>query len=155
MRELDLEDNVIFLDRFLDLDDLARLLAATDVFCTPYLHGDQIVSGALTFAIAAGKPAVSTPYRYAEDLLSDGAGRLVPFGEAEPLADALTELLVKPEALEEAREAARRAGASLSWPEVGRQTAAVLRDAIEVHRRRGAAATACLVCTAPDVRTAR
>ena len=82
---------------------------------------------------------MSTPYRYAEDLLSDGAGRLVPFGEAEPLADALTELLVKPEALEEAREAARRAGASLSWPEVGRQTAAVLRDAIEVHRRRGAA----------------
>ena len=79
------------------------------------------------------------PYRYAEDLLSDGAGRLVPFGEAEPLADALTELLVKPEALEEAREAARRAGASLSWPEVGRQTAAVLRDAIEVQRARRAA----------------
>ncbi len=139
VRELDLEDNVIFLDRFLDLDDLACLLASTDVFCTPYLHGDQIVSGALTFAIAAGKPAVSTSLRYAEDLLSDGAGRLVPFGESEPLADALTELLVKPEALEEAREAARRAGASLSWPEVGRQTAAVLRDAIEVHRRRGAA----------------
>jgi hypothetical protein len=42
---------------------------------------------------------------------------------------------VKPEALEEAREAARRAGASLSWPEVGRQTAAVPR-AIEVQRRR-------------------
>ena len=139
VRELDLEDNVIFLDRFLDLEDLAQLLAATDVFCTPYLHGDQIVSGALTFAIAAGKPAVSTPYRYAEDLLSDGAGRLVPFGEAEPLADALTELLVKPEALEEAREAARRAGASLSWPEVGRQTAAVLRDAIDMHRKRRAA----------------
>src|SRR4029450_5510554 len=63
---------------------------------------------------------------------------LVPFGAAEPLADALIELLVKPEALADAREAARRAGASLSWPEVGRQTAAVLREAIEgQHRRRG------------------
>ena len=136
VRELGLEKNVMFLDRFLDLGDLSRLLAATDVFCTPYLHGDQIVSGALTFAIAAGCPAVSTPYRYAQDLLSDGAGRLVPFGAAEPLADALIELLVKPEALAEATEAARRAGASLSWPEVGRQTALVLRDAIEVQQRR-------------------
>ena len=136
VRELGLEDNVLFLDRFLDLGDLARLLAATDVFCTPYRHGDQTVSGALTFAIAAGKPAVSTPYRYAQDLLSDGAGRLVPFDAAGPLADALTELLVKPEALEEARDAARRAGASLSWPEVGRQTAMVLRDAIETGQRR-------------------
>ena len=136
VRERGLEKNVMFLHRFLDLGDLSRLLAATDVFCTPYLHGDQIVSGALTFAIAAGCPAVSTPYRYAQDLLVDGAGRLVPFGAAQPLADALIELLVKPEALADARDAARRAGASLSWPEVGRQTAAVLRDAIEVQQRR-------------------
>jgi len=134
--ELGLEKNVMFLDRFLDLADLARLLAATDLFCTPYRHGDQIVSGALTFAVAAGCPTVSTPYRYAQDLLSDGAGRLVPFGAVAPLADALIELLVKPEALAEAQAAARRAGASLSWPEVGRQTAAVLRDAIEVQQRR-------------------
>ncbi|HTN81934.1 MAG TPA: glycosyltransferase, partial [Acidimicrobiales bacterium] len=138
--ELGLGDNVVFIDRFLDMNDLALLLSATDVFCTPYLHGEQIVSGALTFAIAAGRPAVSTPYRYAQDLLSDGAGHLVPFNETEPLADALTEMLTKPEVLAEAQDAARRAGASLSWPEVGRQTALVLRDAIELQqRRRGAA----------------
>ena len=65
---LDIADNVRFVDRFMDLDDLAQLLAATDVFCTPYHNGDQIVSGALTFAIAAGRPTVSTPYRYAQDL---------------------------------------------------------------------------------------
>ena len=134
---LDLADNVRFVDRFMDVDDLAQLLSATDVFCTPYHNGDQIVSGALTFAIAAGRPTVSTPYRYAEDLLGDGAGRLVPFDSPEPLAVELVELLTCPEALARAQRAAERTGASLSWPEVGRHTADVLWEAMQSHRLRG------------------
>ncbi len=131
---LDLAENVRFVDRFMDLDDLAELLAATDVFCTPYRNGDQIVSGALTFAIAAGRPTVSTPYRYAQDLLGEGAGRLVPFDSPGPLADEIVELLTCPEALAEAQRAAERTGASLSWPEVGRHTADVLWEAMQSHR---------------------
>ncbi len=134
---LGIADNVRFVDRFMGLDDLAELLAATDVFCTPYHNGDQIVSGALTFAIAAGRPTVSTPYRYAQDLLGDGAGRLVPFDSPGPLAGELVELLTCPEALAKAQRAAERTGASLSWPEVGRHTAHVLWEAMQSHRLRG------------------
>ncbi|RPI07410.1 MAG: glycosyltransferase, partial [Actinobacteria bacterium] len=134
---LDLADNVRCVGRFMEIDDLAQLLSATDVFCTPYHNGDQIVSGALTFAIAAGRPTVSTPYRYAEDLLGDGAGRLVPFDSPEPLAVELVELLTCPEALARAQRAAERTGASLSWPEVGRHTADVLWEAMQSHRLRG------------------
>ena len=67
--DLGLEGHVAFDDRFLSIDELADLLAATDVFVTPYRNREQIASGALTFALAAGA-AVSTPYWYAEDVLA-------------------------------------------------------------------------------------
>jgi glycosyltransferase involved in cell wall biosynthesis len=74
---------------------------------------------------------VSTPYRYAQDLLGEGAGRLVPFDSPGPLAVEIVELLTCPGALAEAQRAAERTGASLSWPEVGRHTADVLWEAMQ------------------------
>ena len=80
-RDLGLDDHVVFDDRFLELEDLSSMLAATTIYLTPYRSREQIVSGALTFAIVAGCPTVSTPYFYAEDLLASGAGVLVPFDD--------------------------------------------------------------------------
>lgn len=125
VRELSLVDHVSFDDRFLDIGELADLLAATDLFVTAYLGREQIVSGALTFALAAGRPVVSTPYRYAEDLLASGAGRLVPFGDATALADSIASFIAEPAALAAAAREARRIGAALAWGEVGRATAAI------------------------------
>ena len=70
--DLGLEDHVEFDDRFLSIDEIADLLAATDVFVTPYRQQEQISSGALTFGLAAGCGVVSTPYWYAQDMLSLG-----------------------------------------------------------------------------------
>ena len=75
--DLGVADHVEFDDRFLAVDELADLLHATDVFVTPYRNPQQISSGALTFAVAAGCAVVSTPYLYAKDLLGSGAGTLV------------------------------------------------------------------------------
>src|SRR4029078_5723621 len=86
--DLGLEDHVEFDDRFLELDEIADLLAATDVFVTPYRGREQIASGALTFGIAAGCGVVSTPYWYAQDRLASGAGDIVPFANPAALADA-------------------------------------------------------------------
>ena len=129
-RDLGLSDHVVFDDRFLDLDDLATMLAETTIYLTPYRSREQIVSGALTFAIVAGCATVSTPYYYAEDLLASGAGVLVPFDDPHALAAAVIGLLDDPAALEGARSEARAVGAELAWPQVGRQTATVLREAI-------------------------
>jgi glycosyltransferase involved in cell wall biosynthesis len=130
--ELDLGEHVEFDDRFLSIDELSDLLAATDVFVTPYRNREQIASGALTFAIAAGCAVVSTPYWYAQDMLASGAGRLVPFDDAAALADAVCDFLEHPEALAAARDEARRIGSSLAWPAVAEATAAVLREAHEL-----------------------
>jgi glycosyltransferase involved in cell wall biosynthesis len=134
--ELGLSENVELDDRFLAVDELSDLLAATDVFVTPYHGREQIASGALTFAIAAGCAVVSTPYWYAQDMLASGAGRLVPFGDPAALADAVCEFVEQPETLAAARAEARGIGSALAWPSVAEATAAVLVEAHRVAPRR-------------------
>src|SRR5438874_7958380 len=106
--ELGLGSKVEFDDRFLSIDELSDLLATTHVFLTPYGNREQIASGALTFAIAAGCAVVSTPYWYAQDMLASGAGLLVPFRDSEALADAVCSYLERPDTLVAARAEARR-----------------------------------------------
>jgi glycosyltransferase involved in cell wall biosynthesis len=128
VHDLDLCDHVWFIDRFLSISELAMLLARTDLYLTPYRSRDQIVSGALTFAVAAGCPVVSTPYFYAEDLLSSGAGRLVPSGDSSKLAAAVLDLLGSPAKMKAARAEARRVGTDLTWSSVGKTTLELLSE---------------------------
>jgi glycosyltransferase involved in cell wall biosynthesis len=131
--DLDLGDHVDFDDRFLSIDELADVLAVTDVFLTPYRDREQIASGSLTFAIAAGCAAVSTPYWYAQDMLASGAGHIVPFEDPQALAEAVCELAEQPDLLATARAEARRIGSLLTWPVVASATANVLSEAAATH----------------------
>ena len=91
--DLGMTEHVVFIDRFVGQHELSRWLEAADVFVTPYPDLDQIVSGTLSYAMAAGKATVSTPYLYASEILADGRGRLVPPGTPGAMSDALIELL--------------------------------------------------------------
>jgi glycosyltransferase involved in cell wall biosynthesis len=145
--ELGLETQVEFDDRFLAVDELSNLLAATDVFVTPYANREQIASGALTFAIAAGCAIVSTSYWYAQDMLDSGAGTLVPFRDSEAVADAVCTYIEHPDTLEAARAEAQRIGSLLAWPAVAKATASVLLEAVELAPRRRPAGVADLHLT--------
>jgi glycosyltransferase involved in cell wall biosynthesis len=145
--ELGLGDHVEFDDRFLSIDELADLLAATDVFLTPYGSREQIASGALTFAIAAGCAIVSTPYWYAQDMLASGAGLLVPFGDSEALGRAVCSYVERPDMLLAARAEAQRIGSTLAWPAVAEATACVLQEAAELAPQRRPAGVADLHLT--------
>jgi glycosyltransferase involved in cell wall biosynthesis len=145
--ELGLEEHVEFDDRFLSIDELSDLLASTDLFVTPYRNREQIASGALTFALAAGCGIVSTPYWYARDMLASGAGVLVPFDDPPALACAICSYLDDPAALVAARAEARTVGSSLAWPAVAEATASVLEEACSLAPRRRPAGAADLHLT--------
>ena len=129
VRDHHLEQHVQFLDRFLPVEELAFLLSSTDIYLTPYRSREQIVSGALTFAVVAGCPVVSTPYFYAEDLLASGAGVLVDFDDPAAFAKGVLQYLDHPDELAAAAAEARHVGAGLTWPSVGATTVDVLRRA--------------------------
>ena len=81
-RELGVEDHVVFLDQFVDQATLLDFISMCDVYVTPYLNEAQMTSGTLAYSFGLGKAVVSTPYWHARELLADGRGILVPFGDA-------------------------------------------------------------------------
>src|SRR5437667_795043 len=93
VRELDIEDHVIFLDQFVDQATLLEFISMCDVYVTPYLNEAQMTSGTLAYSFGLGKPVVSTPYWHARELLADGRGVLVPFGDAAAIGSEIAELL--------------------------------------------------------------
>jgi glycosyltransferase involved in cell wall biosynthesis len=140
--DLGLDDHVLFVDRYLSDADIRSLLGRTEVFLTPYRSQDQVVSGVLTFAVVAGCPVVSTPYSYATELLSSGAGCLVGFDDHEAMAAAVHRLLDDDAALRTAADAAHGTGTHYTWPAVGREALKVLGRAAEVHESHGASTPA-------------
>jgi glycosyltransferase involved in cell wall biosynthesis len=93
VRELGIEDHVVFLDQFVDQATLLEFISMCDVYVTPYLNEAQMTSGTLAYSYGLGKPVVSTPYWHAHELLADGRGVLVPFGDAAATGCEIAELL--------------------------------------------------------------
>jgi glycosyltransferase involved in cell wall biosynthesis len=119
--ELGLEQHVRFVDAYVDLPTLGRWLQAADVFVTPYPGAEQAVSGTLAFALGIGKAIVSTPYDYAQEVLAEGRGRLVPFGDSDALGDQIGDLLADSSGRDEARQRAYAYGRRMTWASVGGQ----------------------------------
>ena len=118
VRELGLEGNVLFYDQFVELKDLKEFIGAADIYITPYLNPEQDVSGALAYTVGAGKAVISTPYRYAEELLKDGRGFLVPFHDSKAIAEKVLFLLENEAERDSMRKRAYLYGRNMIWPMV-------------------------------------
>ncbi len=92
-RELGVEREVVFYNRFFSPQEMASLIGSADIYITPYCHVAQAVSGTLAYAMGAGRAIISTPYWHAAELLDDGRGVLIPFEDPASLAAAAIELL--------------------------------------------------------------
>ncbi len=119
VKKLQLEKHVLFLNQFIDVQDLFKYLSATDIYITPYLNEAQITSGTLAYAVGVGAAVLSTPYWHAAELLADGRGRLFDFGNTKQLSSTINELLDHPEELNKLKKTALEYGRNFTWPKTG------------------------------------
>ncbi len=113
-----LEKNVIFYNRFVDLENLKEFIGAADLYITPYLNEAQITSGTLAYAFGAGKAVISTPYWHAAELLAKDHGVLVPFGDAAAIAREVIALLRDDTRRHAIRKNAYKLGREMIWSNV-------------------------------------
>jgi glycosyltransferase involved in cell wall biosynthesis len=133
--ELDLTSIVRFDSHYLSGPALRQIVRDADVILLPYDSRDQVTSGVLTEAVAAGKPVISTSFPHAVELLSSGAGLLVPQGDPDALACALRRVLTEYQLADRMAAKSRQLATTLLWPAVAERYVALAGDLITVPSR--------------------
>jgi glycosyltransferase involved in cell wall biosynthesis len=134
VRELGVENHVVFLDQFADQATLLEFISMCDVYVTPYLNEAQMTSGTLAYSFGLGKPVVSTPYWHARELLADGRGVLVSFGDAAGISNAIAQLLTDEPRRQAMRERAYATSRSMTWERTGERYMTAFENAQQGHR---------------------
>jgi glycosyltransferase involved in cell wall biosynthesis len=120
-QEKGVEGQVIFCNRFVSLEELVKFISTADIYITPYLNAAQITSGTLAYTLGAGRAVVSTPYWYAEEMLAEERGVLVPFHDPVTLAEQVNHLLDNEGKRHAMRKRAYLFGRDMIWPQVARR----------------------------------
>ena len=133
-RELGMEDHVVFFNQFVDQATLLDFISMCDVYATPYLHEAQMTSGTLAYSFGLGKAVVSTPYWHARELLDDGRGILVPFGDAKAIGSEIAALLSNDVRRHAMRKRAYAASRSMTWAQTAKRYMATFELSFEARR---------------------
>ena len=129
VHELGLEDHVVFVNRFVEQNELLDFIAMSDVYVTPYLNETQMTSGTLAYSFGLGRAIVSTPYWHAQELLGDGLGVLVPFRDPNAMSRELIELLTNDVRRKSMGKRAYLASRSMTWEQTAKRYLATFDDA--------------------------
>jgi glycosyltransferase involved in cell wall biosynthesis len=129
VRELGIEDHVVFFNQFADEATLLAFISMCDVYVTPYLNESQMTSGTLAYSFGLGKAVVSTPYWHAKELLADGRGILVPFADAKAIGVEIAGLLSNDVRRHAMRKRAYAASRSMTWAQTAKRYLTVFNEA--------------------------
>lgn len=149
--DLGVAGHVAFVDGFVEQGALLDYLQAADVYATPYPNPAQITSGTLSYAVAVGKPVVSTPYIHATEILADDHGVLVPFQDSAALAREIASLLADEPARMALAARAYARGRTMLWPRLAEAAMDALAAIVAARPRRFARPAKMLVPLEPDL----
>jgi glycosyltransferase involved in cell wall biosynthesis len=110
-----ISSSVVFDADYRDVASLTALIQSSQVVVLPYDSRDQVTSGVLVDAIAAGRPVVATAFPHAIELLSSGAGLVVDHDDPEAMGRALRSVLTRPELAANMAAEASRLAPKLGW----------------------------------------
>jgi len=128
--ELDIGDNVVFVNKYLSKEEIIHYLKLSDVYLTPYLNRDQAVSGTLAYAVGYGRVIVSTPYSYAKEMLSEGRGLLAEFRNSDSIASCIEYVQEHPEAKLQMELKTIEKGKTMMWERVAKQYEALFNNVL-------------------------
>ncbi len=131
---LGLQDHIKFHNHFVSLEMLIQYLQTSKIYTIPYLKKEQITSGTLAYALGIGVPIVSTPFWYAEELLAEERGKLVPFNDSEEMAKTINHLLSNDQEREIMRFKGYQYGRSMVWREVSKNYLNIISEIKEKKR---------------------
>jgi len=132
--DLGVADHVVFCNQFVDQETLLDYISMCDVYVTPYLNEAQMTSGTLAYSFGLGKAVVSTPYWHAQELLGDGRGVLVPFGDATAIGAEISGLLTNDVRRHAMRKRAYASSRPMVWGQTAKSYVAVFDAALESSR---------------------
>ena len=135
VQDNNLQKNVVFFNQYVTMERLLEFIKAADIYINPYVNKEQISSGTLAYAVASGKAVVSTPYWYAEELLGDDRGSLVPFCNSSAITAALIELLSNETIRDRMRKEAYEFGRRMIWEEVAKDYSHTFEQALLNYRQ--------------------
>ncbi|MCU1656371.1 MAG: glycosyl transferase group 1 [Pseudonocardiales bacterium] len=121
VRRLGLSSSVTFDGHYRDATALAHLVRSADIVLLPYDSVDQVTSGVLIEAVAAGKPVVATRFPHATELLATGAGIVVAHRDPTAIAVALRTLITSGDLAGQMSHIAAASAPQLLWPAVAEQ----------------------------------
>jgi glycosyltransferase involved in cell wall biosynthesis len=133
-RQLGIEQQVVFHDQFVDQATLMDFISMSDVYVTPYLNEAQMTSGTLAYSFGIGRAIVSTPYWHARELLADGRGILVPFGDSNATGREIAALLTDDGRRQNLCRAAYAYSRRMTWPHTGESYMTEFERAVESTR---------------------
>ena len=148
--KLGVDANIDFIDSFLEHDALIDYLQAADIYATPYLNPAQITSGTLSYAVGVGKAVVSTPYVHATEILADGHGVLVDFGDSAAFAREINALLGSDRNRIKLSERAYARGRTMIWPRLAEVAMREIVQMIAAKPQRLPAGSVAVIPLKPD-----
>lgn len=122
-QSLGVQEHIRFINKYLTKEEVMTYLRLSDMYLTPYLSREQAVSGTLAYAMGSGRVIISTPYRYAEEMLGDDRGLLARFKDADSIAACIRTVIGSPDRQREMEAKTLAAGKAMTWAAVAAQYA--------------------------------